>query len=226
MSWPSQYQTIDERLELGDHEAVSIDMFAANADSFIHVYLTNPPCVEVDVELVYTATELGKKFDFEYREPRVDYTISAIRKICKDSGVTFAMLMEATHLEGSITITTKDQDDEVHDRRTPEEDDETLEQECEPWVETRIVENTTLHSEIRAWEEKHPGMMRLETRATQIKLYGVMIRTATDFAAMEQADRELEMEEDQHNIFQGVLLELKQTVADKAQNAHEAAAEY
>jgi hypothetical protein len=136
------------------------------------------------------------------------------------------MLMEATHLEGSITITTKDQDDEVHDRRTPEEDDETLEQECEPWVEKRIVENTTLHSEIRAWEEKHPGMMRLETRATQIKLYGVMIRTATDFAAMEQADRELEMEEDQHNIFQGVLLELKQTVADKAQNAHEAAAEY
>jgi hypothetical protein len=58
-------------------------MFAANADSFIHMYLTHPPCVEVDVELVYTATELGKKFDFEYREPGVDYTISAIRKIAR-----------------------------------------------------------------------------------------------------------------------------------------------
>jgi hypothetical protein len=89
-------------------------------------------------------------------------------------------------------------------------------EEHEPWIRSRVVEDTTLHDEIRAWERKHHGMMRLDTARTEVKLHGVIVRTAADFAAMEQADKESKMEEEQRKIFQSVLLELKQRVANRA----------
>lgn len=104
-------------------------------------------------------------------------------------------------------------------------DDETSEEEYEPWTETErhVVENTTIHDEIRAWEEKHPkcGMMHLDGGCTEVRLHGVVVRTAADFAAMEQADREFKMEEEQRKFVQAVLLELKQKMADRAKQSRE-----
>lgn len=71
-----------------------------------------------------------------------------------------------------------------------------------------MVENTTIHDEIRAWEEKHPkcGMMPLDGGCTEVRLNCVIGRTAANFAAMEEADREFKMEEEQRKFFQAVLL--------------------
>ena len=220
--------TIEERFRSEDHERAAIDMQAASADSFTQMYLTNPPCVEVDIILVYSNKETGKRNclpEDRGRDTR-DY-ISAAHRIRKETGVTFALLMEALYMNGSVTATTREITDETRDTRTPEEgdattpeDEEIFVDENELWIHSRVVEDTTLHDEIRTWERKHPGMMRLNTACTWVKLHGVIVRTAADFAALEQADRELRMEEEQRKSFQAVLLELKQKMADRAGRLH------
>lgn len=220
--------TIEERFRSEDYELAAIDMWAADADSFTQMYLTNPPCVEVDITLVYSGTEFGKRYCLlEDRGLDTRHYISATHKICKETGVTFALLMEALYMNGSVDITTTEIVDETRDTRTSEEcdattsdDEETFVDENELWTHSRVVEDTTLHDEIRAWERKHPGMMRLDTACTCVKLHGVIVRTAADFAALKQADRELRMEEEQRKNFQAVLLELKQKMADRAGNLH------
>lgn len=73
----------------------------------------------------------------------------------------------------------------------------------------------TLHELVRGWERNHPGLMLFDLASTKVKPQGVIIRTAADFAAIEKADREAKMEEEQRKIFQAVLLELKQKTADR-----------
>lgn len=50
--------------------------------------------------------------------------------------------------------------------------------------------------------------MHLDHDSTEVLLQGVVVRTAADFAAIEKADRDAKMEEEQRKIFQVVLLEL------------------
>lgn len=142
--------------------------------------------------------------------------------------MTFALLMEALYMNGSVDINTRAIIDETRDTSiTPEEcdattpdDEETFVDENKLWTHSRVVEDTTLHDEIRAWERKHPGMMRLDIACTWVELHGVIVRIAADFAALEQTDRELRMEEEQRKNFQAVLLELKQKMADRAGRLH------
>lgn len=71
-----------------------------------------------------------------------------------------------------------------------------------------------------SWSEAGKGaipvLMRLDLASTEVKLHGVIIHTAADFAAIEKADREAKMEEEQRKIFQAVLLELNQKMAGRA----------
>jgi len=224
MEWQS-YTTFQERFESKRYEVTAIHEWAAYADSFTHMYLTNPPCVEVEFELVYTGIELGNRYPFLFEDevPDTDHFIRATRKIRNETGVTFAMLMEAAHVKGPVSIITKERLDETRNRRTPEEDggtpqsDEgTLEEDYERWIETRVVENTTLHDETRAWEEKYSSWMSLDLAFTEVKLRGVIVRTPADFAAIEKADRDAKMEEEQRKAFQAVVLEFKQNIADRS----------
>lgn len=79
-----------------------------------------------------------------------------------------------------------------------------------------FVKDMTLHEQTRDWEEKCSSVMRLDTASTVVRLHGVIVHTAADFAAIERADRDAKMEDEQRKIFQGVLLELKQKAADRA----------
>jgi hypothetical protein len=225
IEWQS-YLTAEERLWSGGHELVAINECATDADSFTQMYLTNPPCVEVDIKLVYKGAEIEENpWLFEDPEPDTNHYLIANRKIRKETGVTFAMLMEAIHTKGSVCIT-----EEVQFNR--EYDDGTYEEEDEPWIEIwrRVVEDTTVHDEIRACEEKHPkcGIMSLDLVSTEVRLHGVVVRTAADFAAIEQADRDSKMEDEQREIFQAVLLELmhRATVRADTIEAIETAEEY
>lgn len=211
--WQSDF-TIEERFRSEDHEVVAINALAAYADSFTEMYLTNPPCVEVDIKLVYK----GRKFEecycyHDYREPDTRHYIISSRKIRKETGVTFAMLMKAMYMEGSVCTETEVQVDKAGDEETPEEDEGMPEEEYEPWTERHVVENSTVHDEMRASKNHYPsyGMMRLDDACTEIRLHGVIVRTAADFAAIEK-------EAKQRKTFQAVLLELKQRVAGRAGN--------
>ena len=110
--------TIEERFRSEDHERAAIDMRAASAYSFTQMYLTNPPCVEVDIILVYSNKETGKRNclpEDRGRDTR-DY-ISAAHRIRKETGVTFALLMEALYMNGSVTATTREIIDETREHR-------------------------------------------------------------------------------------------------------------
>lgn len=58
--------------------------------------------------------------------------------------------------------------------------------------------------------------MSLDLASTEVKLRGVIVRTAADFAAIEKADRDAKVEEEQRKTFQVVLLEFKQKMADRS----------
>jgi hypothetical protein len=126
----------------------------------------------------------------------------------------FAMLMEVAYMEGLVWITLQDREGEIGD------DEGTLEDSI-PRHEDFVMDDMTLHDQIRAWDAKQPSMTRLDLAATEVMLDGVDIRTAADFAAMEKADRDAKMEAEQRKIFQAVLLELMQKAADRAGNLRE-----
>lgn len=85
------------------------------------MYLTNPPCVEVDIELVYKGTA-RKASDTEKVVPGTEFTLSAIRTVHNQTGVTFAMLMEANHERGHVRVTTKEQVNETDNEGMSEGD--------------------------------------------------------------------------------------------------------
>jgi len=177
MDW-SSHQTVDKKLESKDHEVVAIDASATYADSFTQMYLTNPPCLEVEIELVYASTEYGERYYYEGRTSRLntDHAFRAVRTIREDKGVTFAALMEVAYLKGSVERVVTERIEHITDVGTPGEGFET-------WGSTREEKNSSLHGKVRAWEERHQSVMHLDLEATKIKLHGVIIRTAAGVAA-------------------------------------------
>ena len=213
IEWQS-HLTAGERFWSEDHEIVAINECATDADSFTQMYLTNPPCVEVGIKFVYKGIEIEENpWLSEDPKPDTHHYLIANRKIRKETGVTFAMLMEAIHTKGFVCITEEVQFNGEYNNGIPEEQDG-------PWTEIwrRVVEDTTVHDEIRTWEEKHPkcGMMLLDGGCTAVRLHGVVVRTAADYAAIEKADRDSKMEDEQREIFQAVLLELMHRAAVRA----------
>ena len=177
MDW-SSHQTVDERLESGDHGVVAIDASATYADSFTQMYPTNPPCLEVDIELVYASTEYGERYYYEGRTSRLntDHAFRAVRTICEDKGVTFAALMEVAYLKGSVEKVVTERIEHISGVGTPGGG-------FEVWRLAGEEKNTSLHDKVRAWEERHQSVMHLDLGATKIKLHGVIVRTAADIAA-------------------------------------------
>lgn len=210
--------TIEEIFESHTCEVAAIDPRAAHADSFTQMYLTNPPCVEVDVMLVYKGT--APSFEYTYpsgeMSPVTDCTISAGRTIREKTGVTFAMLMEVTHTKNFVWIAEEEQIDQTCAERTLEEDEEASDEDYDSRTRQYTLYDSTLHDQIRAWERRHRSSMRLDLAATEVTLHGVVIRTAADFAALEKADRDAKMEEEQRELFHTVLRELKQKAAERA----------
>lgn len=177
MSW-NEDETIEERSDYKDHEIVSVNQCARKAHMFSHMYLTSPPCVEVDIDFVYSNT------DPRLRTPKTEFQISARRTIRREMGVTFDALAEATYPKGYVQVT------EVRkDRKFDESRGETVE-----------VEDTSLQEQIKAWEEKHSGMMLLDDVLTKIRLHGVIVR------------EEMEFEESWRRISKKMMLELKHRV--------------
>lgn len=201
--------TVIERFESEFCEVAVIDPCAVYADSYTQMYLTNPLCIEVDIELVYKGTARKGSDNVEKLGPEIEFTLSATRTVQNQTGVTFDMLMEANHERGHVRVTTKEQVIETDNEGT---------REGEPGSRTisHTLSGLKLHELVRGWERSHPGLMRLDLASTEVKLHGVIIHTAADFAAIEKADREAKMEEEQRKIFQAVLLELNQKMAGRA----------
>lgn len=201
--------TAQERFESDDCESVEIRPCAAHANYHSHMYLTNPPCVEVDITMVYTGSTAARtRFPVELAYPATHFTIVAQRKIRNEKGVTFAMLLEARHMKGKVYMSMEDRVGETDDEGTPNADHVSR-------PEVLVLNHAPLHHLTRVWEEKHRTMMCLD--GTDVRLHGVVIRTAADFAATEKADRDAKMEGAQRKIFQGVLLELMHRTADRAE---------
>jgi hypothetical protein len=205
---------MEQRFLFEDDEIVAINPCAANAGSFTNMYLTNPPCVRICVRIVYKGTASRKRSPDGSAGPAIHTTISATRRIRNETGVTFAMLMEANHVKGTVWVTTED--------RSGKTDDEgTLEGDYVYRPGPYFVKDMTLHEQTRDWEEKCSSVMRLDTVSTVVRLHGVIVHTAADFAAIEQSDRETKMEKEQRRSFQAVMLELKQKAADRARDISE-----
>ena len=64
------------------------------------MYLTNPPCTEVDIEVMYVGREGVKSCLPGETAAENRHWISAVRRIHKETGVTFAALMEANCMRG------------------------------------------------------------------------------------------------------------------------------
>lgn len=204
--------TVEERFESEDSESAEIDPCAAHANYHSHMYLTNPPCVEVNINMVNTgSTATRTRFPDKFSHPATHFTITIQRKIRSETGVTFAMLLEARHMKGKVYITMENRVGETDDDGTFDADHISR---PEVLREELLLSNATLHHLTRVWEEKHRTMMCLES--TEVRLHGVVISTAADFAAIEKADKDLKMEKAQREMFQGVLLELMHRVVDRA----------
>jgi len=80
---------------------------------------------------------------------------------------------------------------------------------------TYVDEYARLFDRVKAWEKKHPDMARLDLEATRIRLHGVVIRTAADFAAMKKADGEVKLKEDQREVFAELMRRVKQRMDDR-----------
>lgn len=203
------YLTVTERFEPEGYESAEIDPCAANADYHSHMYLKNSPCVEVDITMVYTGSTAARtRFPPEFAHPATHFIIAAQRKIRNETGVTFAMLTEARHMKGKVYISMEDRAGETDDEGTPDADHVSR-------PEVLLLNSASLHHLTRVWEEKHRTMMCLDS--TDVRLHGVVICTAADFAAIEKADRDSKMEEEQRKTFQAVLLELMHRTADRAE---------
>lgn len=203
------HRTMEQRFLFEDDEVVAINPCAANAGTFTNMFLTNPPCVRICVRIVYKGTASRKTSPDGKAGPAIHTTISATRRIRNETGVTFAMLMEATHVKGTVWVT-------MEDRSGKTDDEGTLGGGYVYCPGEYFVKDMTLHEQTRDWEEKCSSIMRLDTASTVVRLHGVIVHTAADFAAIEKADRDAKMEAEQRKVLQAVLLELKQKTSDKA----------
>jgi hypothetical protein len=167
LSLTGQNLTFDKRLEFTECEAAVIKPSTTWADSFTHMYLTNPPCTEVEVAFVYTGTSFassGKTYT------NTEYTIRGVRIIQMGTGVTFGAIIEAAYTRGDVFI-------DVWGREVRK---------------SHIRKNTTLHDEVKAWHQHNFGRMCL-SGDTRIHLHGVQFRTDADNAKADKVGRQLNM---------------------------------
>jgi hypothetical protein len=195
--------TMNERFEFYEHELVHIKQSAAWADPFSHMYLTSPPCIEVDVELMYVhvGTESGEGYPTGERNAKTAHMYSAIRKIRKRTGVTFAALMEAVYAKGDVKIAIKE-------RILIESTEGELDEDWAFCNHSHVKKRTTLYHEVKAWEQKHSVAMFF-SGATVIELHGVRLWTYEDKAEAARKEKELELQNEQRENFQRVLTELR-----------------
>lgn len=110
--------TVEQRFIFKDIETAAIDPCAEYAGSFTNMYLTNPPCAQVYVRVVYKGTAYRTRAPVGEAVPAIHTTIYALHKISNETGVTFAMLMEVLHMVGCVFITTTDRFGKTGDEGT------------------------------------------------------------------------------------------------------------
>jgi hypothetical protein len=205
--------TMNTRFGLRDHEAVGIDPSAQWADSFTHMYMTNPPCTEVEIVLEYlhVGTEPGKGYFTGDKGAETAYVYRAVRTVRCQTGVTFAALMEAVYARGDVKIT-------INERVLYEygdEDDKRMLEDLDTFRCSLVKKNTTLYDEVKALEQKLSVVMSFNMQRG-ISLHGARVWDDADKAEAAREKRELEMQSKQGNYFQKVLVELRErsTVAD------------
>jgi hypothetical protein len=182
LSLTRQDLTFDKRLEFADCETAVIKPSTTWADSFTHMYLTNPPCTQVEVDFVSTGSNFASS---GYTNTSTEYTISGTRIIQMGTVVTFDAIIEATYTIGNVYIHVRGREGIRMHTRT----------------------NTTLHAEVKAWHQHNFGRMCL-SGDTRIYLFGVVFWTDADKAAADKVERQLKMQSEQKETFQKVLIEL------------------
>jgi hypothetical protein len=179
----NQHFTVDKRFDPIGCEIAVIKPSTTWADSFTHMYLTNPRCTKVVVAFVYQGTSFASPGT---KNKIADHTIHGLRTIHMEKGVTFDAIIDATYTRGDVLL--QDLGYEVDDMR--------------------VKKNTTLHDESQAWHQNNHGRMCLHGD-TRIIPYGVQFRTNADNAGADKVEKQLKMQNEQKTTFQKVLTELQ-----------------
>jgi hypothetical protein len=121
---------------------------AAEANFWLNMYLTDPPCAHAQLFFSYTGI-YGI-----YGEKQI--TVEAYRAVYRWQGVTLMTIEEALSQTGAVTI---------------------RERKGKHMIGVRTIHGTTLSAEVESHQELYRCELSMDVRATTIRLHGIPVRS-------------------------------------------------